>query len=73
MSLTTKVGFRMNFLTSLSDGNIGVCGRKGKMWKLINYNPLTGSILKDVSLDSEVRGMSSLKLGGRAVLAITYK
>ena len=63
----------VSFMACLSDGTIGVCGHKGEMWKLMNYNPLTGRILKDVSLDSEVRGMSSLKLGGRAVLAISYK
>ena len=60
----------MLLLVHLRDGNLVVCGKYAGAWKLMSYSQLTGSILKDVSLDSEVLGMSSLKLGGRAVLAI---
>ena len=63
----------MLFLVPLSDGNLVLCGNYAGAWKLMSYSQLTGMILKNVSLDSEVRGMSSLKLGGRAVLAISYK
>ena len=63
----------MSILDFLSDGNLVLCGSKENAYKLKSCKPQTGRILNDVSLDSEVRGMSTLKLGRRAVVAISYR
>lgn len=60
------------YMSALPDDSVIVCGKKGRQWRLTQYNLVDGTEMGDIKLDKRPDGLALVSLAGRPCLALSY-
>ena len=62
----------VTFLSAVADSSVVICGKLSDQWKLKLYNLKIGAEVCTARLPNEPDGMTTVTLGDRRCLALSY-